>query len=121
MTDNKHKNWGFATKLVHSGEAPDKETGAVAPILVRSKTFSQKEFGLASEFQYSRGKNPTRKKLEEKLEELEGGGHATVFSSGVAAETAFFLTLSPGEHSLLPRIIWGDIQTPRPTSFTLLY
>lgn len=107
MTDNKHKNWGFATKLVHSGEAPDKETGAVAPILVRSKTFSQKEFGLASEFQYSRGKNPTRKKLEEKLEELEGGGHATVFSSGVAAETAFFLTLSPGDHILCCQELYG--------------
>jgi len=108
MTNNTlNKNWGFSTKLVHSGEAPDKETGAVAPILVRSKTYNQKEFGVASEFQYSRGKNPTRKKLEQKLEELEGGGHATVFSSGVAAEAAFFFTLSPGDHILCCQELYG--------------
>jgi cystathionine beta-lyase/cystathionine gamma-synthase len=108
MTNNTlNKNWGFSTKLVHSGEAPDKETGAVAPILVRSKTYNQKEFGVTSEFQYSRGKNPTRIKLEQKLEELEGGGYATVFSSGVAAEAAFFFTLSPGDHILCCQELYG--------------
>ena len=103
-----HKNeWGFATRLVHSGEMPDKQTGAVAPILVRSKTFAQKDFGIESEFQYSRGKNPTRNKLEEKLAELEGGGQASVYSSGVAAEATFFFTLSPGDHVLCCHEIYG--------------
>lgn len=101
------KEVGFATKLIHSGEAPDKNTGAVAPILVRSKTFAQQEFGVESEFQYSRGKNPTRVKLEEKLSALEGDGQATVFSSGVAAEATFFLTLDPGDHVLCCQEIYG--------------
>lgn len=101
------REWGFSTKLIHSGEAPDKETGAIAPILVRSKTFAQKEFGIESEFQYSRGKNPTRQKLEEKLIELEGGGCATVYASGVAAEATFFLTLSPGDHVLCCKEVYG--------------
>lgn len=107
MKRKNKREWGFSTKLIHGGEAPDKETGAVAPILVRSKTFAQKEFGVESEFQYSRGKNPTRKKLEEKLVELEGGGQATVYASGVAAEAAFLFTLYPGDHILCCQEVYG--------------
>ncbi len=107
MKNRYKKEWSFSTKLVHSGEKPDKETGAVAPILVRTKTFAQKEFGIESEFQYSRGKNPTRQKLEEKLVQLEGGGNATVYSSGLAAETAFFSTLAPGDHVLCCQEVYG--------------
>src|SRR3989344_8683778 len=103
----KNNGWSFATTLIHGGESPDKETGAVAPVLIRSKTFSQKEFGVESVFQYSRGKNPTRSKLEEKLALLEGGGQASVFASGVAAEAAFFLTLSPGDHVLCCQEVYG--------------
>jgi len=103
----KNNTRGFATKLVHAGELPDKETGAIAPVLVRSKTFAQKEFGVESEFQYSRGKNPTRVRLEEKLVALEGGGEASVYGSGVAAEAAFFLTLSPGDHILFCQEVYG--------------
>ncbi len=104
--ENKRK-WGFSTKLIHSGEEPDKQTGAIAPILVRSKTFAQKEFGVESEFQYSRGKNPTRQKLEEKLVSLEGGGCATVYASGVAAVASFFFTLSPRDHILCCHEVYG--------------
>jgi len=109
MKNKKSSNgsFGFNTQLVHAGEAPDPRTGAVAPVLVRSKTFAQKEFGVESEFQYSRGKNPTRQQLEEKLAILEGGGQAAVFASGVAAEAAFFLTLSPGDHVLCCQEVYG--------------
>jgi cystathionine beta-lyase/cystathionine gamma-synthase len=104
---HKNKEWKFATKLVHGGEKPDEATGAVAPILVRSKTFAQREFEVEGEFQYSRGKNPTRLKLQEKLAILEGGGLASVFGSGVAAEAAFFLTLAPGDHIVFCQEIYG--------------
>lgn len=111
--DNKNRSSGgrrgegFGTLLVHAGELPDRETGAVAPALIRTKTFAQKEFGIEGEFQYSRGKNPTRLKLEEKLAALEGGGFASVFSSGLAAEAMFFLTLSPGDHVLCCQEVYG--------------
>ncbi len=101
------KKWKFATRAIHAGEAPDIETGAVAPVLVRTKTFAQKEFGGDPKFQYSRGNNPTRSKLIEKLEVLEGGGSATVFASGIAAEAAFFLTLFPGDHVLCCQEVYG--------------
>jgi cystathionine beta-lyase/cystathionine gamma-synthase len=107
MSKTLKREWSLATKLVHSGEAPDEGTGAIAPVLVRSKTFAQKEFGAAGEFQYSRGNNPTRAKLEEKLADLEGGGRAVVYASGLAALSALFFTLSPGDHVLCCQEVYG--------------
>ena len=101
------KSRGLGTKLVHGGEPSDPATGAVAPILVRSKTFRQPVFGEEAPFQYSRGKNPTRSILEHKLEALAGAGRATVFGSGDAATTMFLLTLKPGDHLLCCRELYG--------------
>jgi len=99
-------NQFFSTLCIHAGEEPDKATGAIAPVLVRSKTFAQ-EFGIESEFQYSRGKNPTREQLAKKLAILENGKYATIYSSGIAAEAAFFFSLSPGDHVLCCQEVYG--------------
>ncbi|OHA27072.1 MAG: hypothetical protein A3C06_01060 [Candidatus Taylorbacteria bacterium RIFCSPHIGHO2_02_FULL_46_13] len=104
---NHDKDFSFETLSVHAGEKPDPITGAVAPALIRTKTFKQPQFGKEGVWQYSRGKNPTRSILEEKLAALEGGGDATVFSSGVAAEAMFFLTLNPGDHVLFCHEVYG--------------
>ncbi len=99
--------YGLGTKLVHAGEAPDPITGAVAPPLVRTKTFQQPRFGVESKWQYSRGKNPTRSILERKLEALAGDGQAAVFGSGDAATTMFLLTLKPGDHLICCKELYG--------------
>ena len=100
------KSTHFSTLAVHAAEAPDPTTGAVAPILVRSKTFAQK-FGKEAFYQYSRGKNPTRYQLEQKLAILDNGKYATTFASGIAATNAFFLSLNPGDHVLCCQEIYG--------------
>lgn len=105
--NNNSSTHGFGTKLVHGGEAPDPLTGAIAPVLVRTKTFQQPVFGVEAKWQYSRGKNPTRSILENKLESLAGGGQATVFGSGDAATTMFLLTLKPGDHIVCCRELYG--------------
>lgn len=104
---SQQKSQGLGTTLVHGGEPTDPLTGAVAPVLVRSKTFRQPVFGEEAPFQYSRGKNPTRNILEHKLEELVGAGRATVFGSGDAATTMFLLTLKPGDRILCCRELYG--------------
>jgi cystathionine beta-lyase/cystathionine gamma-synthase len=96
----------FDTLLIHSGEKSDPQTGAVAPVLYRTKTYAQK-FGKDQTYQYSRGKNPTRVNLEEKLAALEGCKHAVTFASGNAATTAFLMTLNPGDHILFCQEIYG--------------
>ncbi|MDE1870041.1 MAG: PLP-dependent transferase [Candidatus Micrarchaeota archaeon] len=100
---------GIDTDLIHAGEKPDRQTGAIAPILVRTKTYKQ-EFGKPSKWQYSRGQNPTRSILEEKLASLEGGGRATVYGSGLAAEAMFFMTLRPGDSVVVPDEVYGGTQ-----------
>ncbi len=98
---------GIGTRLVHGGQTPDPLTGAIAPVLVRSKTFQQPIFGEESKWQYSRCKNPTRSVLERQLESLVGEGWATVFGSGDAATTMFLLTLKPGDHIICCRELYG--------------
>lgn len=100
-------NIGLATSCVHGGEHPDPQHGAIAPVLVRSKTYQQPEFGEDSKWKYSRGTNPTRATLEAKLAAIEGAGQATVFSSGLGALTCLLLTLQPGDHILFSREIYG--------------
>ncbi|MDP3882265.1 MAG: PLP-dependent transferase [Nanoarchaeota archaeon] len=95
------------TIIVHGGEKPDPITGAVAPPLIRTKTFKQPEFGKKAEWEYGRAQNPTRHILEEKLAAIEGGGKAVAFSSGLAAETMLFLTLEAGDHLILPKEVYG--------------
>src|SRR3989338_2368463 len=100
-------NQEIDTLLIHGGESPDPITGAVAPPLIRTKTFRQPEFGKKAEWEYGRAQNPTRHILEEKLAAIEGGGKAVAFSSGLAAETMLFLTLSPRDHLILPKEVYG--------------
>ncbi|HEX8236167.1 MAG TPA: PLP-dependent transferase [Abditibacteriaceae bacterium] len=104
---NSQSGVSLATALVHGGERPDSVTGAIAPVLVRSKTYRQPHFGEESIWKYSRGTNPTRASLESKLESIEGDGQATTFSSGLGAITTLLLALKPGDHLLFSREIYG--------------
>jgi len=103
---------GLNTKLIHAGEAPDPTTGAIAPVVVRTKTYKWNSLDADPKYKYSRGANPTRQALEEKLSALEPSTdevekYTTTYGSGLAAESAFFLTLSPGDHIILCDEIYG--------------
>jgi cystathionine gamma-synthase len=58
---------------------------------------------------YTRADNPTCEHAERLLAALEGGGCAcALFSSGMAAATAVFQALLPGDHVLVSRVLyWG--------------
>lgn len=75
--------------------------------LYYSSTYHQNTLGGNAEFDYARSGNPNRKLLEEKLAQLEGGRYGFAFSSGIAAITAVFLTLKPGDHVILPDDVYG--------------
>lgn len=55
---------------------------------------------------YSRDQNPTYDQAEAVLTALEGGSAALLFGSGMAAATAPFLALHPGDHVVAPRIMY---------------
>ena len=102
--NNKDK---FQTRAIHIGNKPDKETGAVSPPIHLTSTFEQESVGNDRGFDYSRGGNPTRKRLEDNLATLEQGSYGLMFASGMAATTALFQTLSSGDHVIIGHNVYG--------------
>src|SRR2546429_623695 len=95
-----NKQPGFATRAIHVGQEPDAETGAVSPPIHPTSTYVQQELGKHKGYEYSRGENPTRTRLEQNLAALEGGVAAPVFASGMAAINAISSMYKSGDHSV---------------------
>lgn len=98
----------FATRAVHAGLEPDPSYGSVIPAIHQTSTYAQPRPGeFVEDFDYSRSANPTRAALERALGELEGG-HASAFSSGMAATHALLTAATAaGAHVLLPNDLYG--------------
>ena len=77
------------------------------PPLYDSSTFHQQVLGGNAPFDYARSGNPNRQLLEDKLAKLEGGTYAFAYASGIAAISAVLLTLSSGDHVILPDDVYG--------------
>lgn len=106
------------TLAVHAGRQIDPATRAVATPIHLSTTFERAEDGtLPGGFLYSREGNPNRDALERCLAELEGGAAAAAFSSGSAATSALFQSLSPGDHVIAPRDAYYGTQNLLRTVF----
>jgi len=97
----------FETKAIHVGNIPDEETGAVSPPIHVTSTYQQDAVGKDKGYDYSRAVNPTRQRYEENISSLEGGDYGIAFSSGMAAITALFQTLSQGDHVIVGRNVYG--------------
>jgi len=97
----------FETKAIHVGQEPDAETGAVMPPIYATSTFAQERPGENRGYDYTRSGNPNFTRLGETLAALEGGAHATVFGSGMAAITAVISTLSSGDRVVAEENIYG--------------
>lgn len=83
----------------------DTATGAVVPPIHPATTYERDASNrLLSGRLYSRADNPNYELVESLLAQLEGGPAAAVFGSGMAAATAVFQALKPGDHVLIPKI-----------------
>ncbi len=92
----------FETIAVHA-TGPDPVTGAVAPPIHLSTTFTRDtDLTLTGDFQYAREGGPTHAQLEAALARLDGGAAALVFASGMAAGLAILQGLNPGDRVILP-------------------
>jgi hypothetical protein len=82
-------------------------TGGVIPPLQPSTTFLRDpDHAYRCGFDHARDRNPTYAPAEAVLAALEGGAEALLFSSGMAAATAVFQALRPGDHVVAPRVIY---------------
>lgn len=97
----------FETLAVHAGHSVDPSTGAVVAPIHLSTTFERDADGSYPHgYLYSRNHNPNRNSLEAALAALEGGTSGAAFSSGLAAVTAVFQGLQPGDHVVAPKDIY---------------
>jgi len=97
----------FPTLAIKSTLQTDEITGAIIPPITLSTTFERGADGsYKSDFVYARSNNPNRQNLEQSMALLEGGTHGFAFASGMAATTALFQTLQPGDHLLLPHDVY---------------
>ena len=110
------RSFGFETRAVHAGAAPDPATGARATPIYQTTSYVFDDVEDAASlfnlqkmgFIYSRLTNPTVSVLEERIASLEGGRGATATSSGHAAQMlTFFALMSPGEEFLSSRKLYG--------------
>ena len=85
----------------------DEKTRAIAPPLHLSSTFERDaDNQYRSGRSYARDNNPAFDQVEAVLNVLERGEEAIVFSSGMAAASAVFMALSPGDHVVAPRAMY---------------
>ena len=107
MTKTTGKEYRFATKAIHSGQEPDSATGAVIVPIYATSTYAQESPGQFKGFDYSRTANPTRQSLEECMADLEGGGKAFAFASGMAATATVLELLDSGDHVISMDDLYG--------------
>jgi O-acetylhomoserine (thiol)-lyase len=120
MTD---ENWGFETRQVHAGAAPDPTTGSRAVPIYQTTAYqfrdtehAAKLFGLAEVGNiYTRIMNPTQAVFEARVASLEGAPDtalgipgALAVSSGQSAATLAILNLAEaGSHIVSSAALYG--------------
>ncbi len=98
---------GFATRVIHAGQAPDPSTGAIMPPIYATSTFVQQSPGVHRGLDYGRSHNPTRWALERCVADLEGGVQAYAFASGMAAIATVLEALDAGAHVVAGDDLYG--------------
>jgi cystathionine gamma-synthase len=89
----------------------DEQTKAIAPPIHTSTTYLRDaDNQYRSGRIYARDNNPTFDQAEAVLTALEGGHASLLFASGMAAATAAFQALAPGDHVLAPNVMYWSLR-----------
>jgi cystathionine gamma-lyase len=102
-----HDSHGFATRVIHGGQKPDPQTGAVMPPIYATSTYVQSSPGVHKGYEYSRTANPTRDALQAAVANLEGGAAGFAFASGMAATSTVLELLDSGSHIIAMHDLYG--------------
>lgn len=103
------EGWRPETLAAQALGRVDPRTGAVVPGIEPATTFLRDpDGGYRGGRAYARADNPTYEPVEALLTALEGGAASLLFASGMAAATAVFQALDPGDHVVVPQVLyWG--------------
>ncbi len=114
--ENEMTEWGFETRQLHAGTAPDTATGARAVPIYQTASYVFRDtehaanlFGLSELGNiYTRIMNPTQDAFEQRIASLEGGVAALAVASGQAAETLALINLAEnGGHIVASSSLYG--------------
>lgn len=110
------RQFGFATRQLHAGYAPEETTGSRAVPLYQTAAYNLQSTERAARLFalqeagniYTRISNPTSNVLERRMADLEGGVAALEVSSGHAAQTtAIFTICEAGDHIVSASTLYG--------------
>ncbi|MEO8094617.1 MAG: PLP-dependent transferase, partial [Pseudolysinimonas sp.] len=89
----------------------DEATRAIAPPISMSSTYLRDpDNGYRSGRVYMRDQNPAFDQAEALITELEHGHQTLLFASGMAAATAVFQALHPGDHVIAPKVMYWSLR-----------
>src|SRR3954447_16653249 len=115
-----NQTYGFETRAIHAGAAPDPVTGARSTPIYQTTSYVFDDVDHAASlfnlhnfgYIYSRLNNPTVAVLEERVASLEGGRAALAAASGHAAQFLIFFTLmEAGDEFIASRNLYGGSVT----------
>jgi cystathionine gamma-synthase len=113
MTKDTHaRAWTKRSLTAQALGSIDAETRAIVPPIHVSTTYLRDpDNAYTSGFVYGRPDNQTIREAEAVLAMWEEAQDAMVFSSGMAAATAVFMALRPGDHVVAPQVIYWWLRT----------
>jgi cystathionine gamma-synthase len=90
----------------------DQATGSIIPPLYPSTTYERgTDLSYPHGRSYSRCDNPTYDAAADTLTALEGGVQTLLFASGMAAASAVFQALSPGDHVIIHKQMYWALRS----------
>jgi cystathionine gamma-synthase len=92
------------------GWVDDRTRAITPPIHVSSTYLRDPDNQYRSGRVYARADNPAFDQPEAVIARLEQGAAAALFASGMAAATAVFLALKPGDHVLAPKVMYWSLR-----------
>ena len=110
------ERWGFETRQIHAGTAPDPVTGARAVPIYQTTSYVFRDSAHAAAlfdmqdlgYIYTRIANPTQSAFEDRVAALEGGIAALAVASGQAASAYSVLNLTQaGDHIVSSASLYG--------------
>ena len=92
------------------GWVDDKTRAITPPIHVSSTYLRDEDNQYRSGRVYARADNPAFDQVQAVIAQLEKGADAALFASGMAAATAVFQALAPGDHVLAPKVMYWSLR-----------
>ncbi len=108
MTDKIHKPATLAAQAL--GWIDEQTRAVIPPIHVSTTYLRDPDNQYRSGRIYARADNPAFDQAEALLARLEHGEQALLFASGMAAATAVFQALAPGDHVIAPKVMYWSLR-----------